>query len=440
MEKKTRTLFIGSVIAFASLLCVSIIGVSAYIITTDIESKSSNVSVQIEETGEASLSISNAAADGNIIFGPTAGNEDGVIKDSGVSGEQESLTTTISFSVSALTEFQGYVTFSIEPEDTTSTAYSAIFANYVQNGYLLDPVAGATYSDVGSLIDVVSINNGSVAGIDHTLVSPQGKFGVEKSVSSVTTSTDLTTISFTVDLTVTYGWGTYFTYMNPAEADDDGVTPNNSAADMKSVLDTMYSAFYDSETTTSYLNLGAVIGGRIDETANAASLKAEFDFASLTTSSTTQATTISNITNSLTLYDETYSLVTEDTETSVTPVSLDSVNTGNNTTGGDFKTSTSAIGFIRIGASGTNGEGSLALTFADGCTFTKAVIVAHAWTIGASDANNRGYITVNGSDYQAASTTGIASSLTYTFSESNTITISTTSSGRRAFVFSIELY
>ncbi len=265
MEKKTKTLFTASVIACACLLCLFSVSLATYVIGGTVEDQSSNISVTVEET-TSSLSFTDLSADGKVVFGPTKGNTSGSITDesamqetseedetsSEAATDTESLTVSVSFKVSASSSFSGYVTFSIEPEEADN------YSDYVKNGYILDPVAGSTSSNVGNGINVVTINNGSATALECSPSDDVASVGVKSVVSDSSTSDG--SLSFSVSLTITYGWGEYFDYMNPALADEQE-NPTHTPLDMITALKTMYSDFYKG---SSDFKLDARIGGRVD--------------------------------------------------------------------------------------------------------------------------------------------------------------------------------
>ena len=256
METKTKTLFTASVISLACLLCVFSVGLASYVIMGTPENQSSNVSVTVDETTPL-LSFGEVSASGKVVFGPTSGNTEGTITDdSDNTDDTESLTLSISFTVTAASSFSGYLTFSIAPETEN-------YSGYVQSGYILDPVAGETYSDVGSMINVVTIDSSSATAKDYTPASPTStSAGVNTTVSS--SNSGDSTISLSVSLTVTYGWGAYFDYMNPALADEQA-NPTHTPREMIQALETMYSDFYDGSPS---LKLDAQISGRMDSAAS----------------------------------------------------------------------------------------------------------------------------------------------------------------------------
>ncbi len=424
MKKMIRKI-LSPFLLFLSLFCVFAIGYGSYIVAGyGMSSTSGTVSVTASEVIDNRMTIGDLTVDGNIVFGPSDGNNKGNIIDDGA-GNPENLSTTISATIETTTTFSGAITFSIAP-DSTDTSLSTAYSSAISSGYITDPIAGEGNGDtvVGDTINIVNVSSGSATGVTINPIDGNTSVGVSAVVSG--SSTSGTTFTFTVTITVTYGWGTYFTYTNPAEADELN-SPNYTYSQMISALDTMYSNLGSS------FNLTAVIGAEVDATASggetAETMIAKYDF-SAWSSYTSAANSVS---------DEEFAATYTGGSTGSDPFSTITAQTymyrGNGTSNGAF---TYNYGLIRMGASSS--VGTFTLSFTEGTGITKAVISAHAWTTGASSASNRMYLTVNSSEAQAASTTGTAESLTFTFDSSDTITISTTSSGYRGFIFSIEFY
>ncbi len=228
--------------------------------------------------------------------------------------------------------------------------------------------------------------------------------------------------------------------MNPAEADDDGVTPNNSVTDMKSVLDAMYSAFYDETSGSSSLPLGAVVSGRIDDDA-VSTMVAEYDFTLWTGNGATSSVTQTLIDTAYTggIFSSESSDLPTFAKTTADGTSNSYVYKGNSTTGGAFQIDSTDPSFLRLGTG--SAIGAVTFSFTEGTNVKRAVITAHSWTAGTTTGTgNVTYFSVNDSTGQLASRDYVAAPLTFDFTGSDSVTIATTTSGTRGFIFTLAFF
>ncbi len=417
----------------AVLTCVSIAGIgyaSWYVIGDAILTKDSNVDVigaDIEDI--SSVEIGDITVTGSVVFGPsandTAGNIVDTEADSETATQQESLSFTASFNLTTTSDFSGSLYLMLAPSSDIADSYTT----FVSNGYILDPVAGSSYANIGSRLDIVSVSSG-VASAAITSYTPSSSSTA--GISNVSVTETETSYVYSISFTATFGWGSYFDYLNPSKAEEED-TPTNTIENILNAISEIGTAFPTSSDSKAQFTTTLA--------ASVTSLYAKYDFTTYTTTGNLAADTVEDgsvTTDSAHEYFNTCYTGTTDPLVYISPI--DGIYRGNSTGYGDLP---SQGGFLRMG--NTSGGGSFTLSYPEGAGITRAVISAQSW----STSNNASAlsVTANGTatTAQATSLTGSPTSLTFDFDAVDSLTIQSsagtaTNVERRCFVFSIAFY
>ncbi len=430
MTKRTKKI-IGSVAAV--LACGLIIGVgygawgyiSGNLAGGDVNN-SSNIDVIAGDTEDVKMKITSLAADGRIVFGPYIGDSSGYILDEQVAEEQESLTATVSFTITTSTTDTGNIYFNLTPSQNADD-----YSTYVNDGYILDPIAGATSDDIGTDVIIATFaygvasvgstyNEGSKVVSSNTVYSVTGQ-SAGYTVSIDNTKVEDTVFTFDVTITLTFGWGAEFGYMNPSKYEEqDGVTSSD-------VLDAI-TAMYDSFNTNNLKFSSSVFGRYYDY--KELKLLVDYNFYENCGDLGIKGTSIA--TDDDTTLEFFYTAAGVDSADEDPLVSIGDYYVtvmGSNSSGGAYTGSN----FLRVGNSSY--DGYFTLNYAEGINITRAVITAHAY----SNAYTTNTLTVNGvnnNDNSYVAYDGTAGTYTYDFTASNSILIKST----RTFILEIALY
>lgn len=197
-----------SCIALAAVATAGI-GYASWVITGTTEATTGTVTVKADDVQDSRLTISNVnLTDGQIIFGPVQDSTGSITS----TENKEDMSLAFTFDMTVGEGINGSVSLSESGLN-------------VQDELIVNPLATEA--------TIINIDGGSasVAGTHSTNTDPVYVQLGDKTEQNV----------YTVTVTLTFKWGTYFNSHNPAEGSEEYITGDITLDQVKEKLQTIYS-------------------------------------------------------------------------------------------------------------------------------------------------------------------------------------------------------
>ncbi len=278
-KNSSRKKAIITLSAVLGCLIVAGIGYGSWVIVTSISTLEGNVSVTAEEVEDNRVTVDNFSVTGSYNFGP-----DHAGPHITLSGDdtEESLAATFTFDVIYAASFADSLNINLaltcntnttttsDSETTTDTTPNASYCDLIIGQYLVEPFTSSTnYSGFDTTcVTIATLTTEGVKASDTysselptaptTTASVAGTY---VTVENATTNSDGKKVQ-KVTVATSFGWGSYFGYVNPAYYGEtvDGGTAYNSTLnnqDLDNVVDALSEiekCFATSSSDTSSVN------------------------------------------------------------------------------------------------------------------------------------------------------------------------------------------
>ncbi len=202
---------VTTAIAALSCLVVAGVGYGTWVIAGSVTEKTGNIDIITAPVEDQRATLTAVVNTGNasVAFGPTSGASEGPIKD-GSDNDTEDLTAQIDVTFVVNTANTNTYSFGISLTDSATEAGSAISAiTGDSHDYISLPANDSELFTIDP--------DGTPAYTGSAEISETTKAGYSLTETDSTTDAGVTT--YTITLTVTFGWGSYFNYKNPTAAE-----------------------------------------------------------------------------------------------------------------------------------------------------------------------------------------------------------------------------